>query len=273
MPRATVPRLSIFVLASVLIHFALICAIEGWLSPTFGTPYIRLDYVFSLASLGSEGAAPYEKLAENLQTFVHWIAAYFFVSMALGFLAGFGIGKLILKGPLRFFATHSWLYDVFGRDHRKQKGIIFAYVLSTVEHEGKRILYCGDVKKCQYQSDGTLAYVVLASPRRGLMKLNDTITTSGSDGTNHWQVLELSGRNQPAVSKPGSNLLYIKGEHIVNVFFASQPWTYPPGAVKNLEQLVAQFNEAIAQAGSPPRTSPSEKQSAPASAKRRKQKK
>lgn len=244
-PTGTLSQLSVLVLASVLIHFAMVCFIDGVASPRLGFPSVNLQYVLSLASLGSPNSVTYPELAENLRTYSGWIATYFIVSKLLGFGLGYLVGKLILKGPLRFFATHAWLYDVFGQDHRKQKRVVFAYVLSNVENDGSRIIYCGDVKKCMYQSDGTLSYIVLAAPRRGMMKLGDTITTCGSDGSDSWQVMELTSRTESAATKPGTNLLYIKSDNIVNVFFASQPWSYARKNVQDLEKIVKNFQEAM----------------------------
>ena len=173
-PQSLLAQLAIFIIVATLVHLVFYSVINEYLAPLGWVPPVRLDIVFSFTSLGSANAQSSAILAKNIEENVDWIGGYLFLTSFAGFGLGYVFGKGILKGVFRFAATNSWLYDAVTATHRKtDRNEVLGRdpVLTSVEHEGTRIIYYGVVHHCQFTPEGKLAYVVLSSPRRGCQRL------------------------------------------------------------------------------------------------------
>lgn len=167
------------------------CRVPGSL---FGAtpPCIDFDRLGAMLRLDSPTPPGREPPALNrmLDTHAGWILAYFVVTAALSFAAGFASGKLVERGVLPI-ARHRYLRLL--EEGRRQgraaarrwpgsrgpvgsrlteSRLVRAHVLSRTRHESQVLIYDGVLRDFYAKADGTVSYVTLRGARVGTLQLS-----------------------------------------------------------------------------------------------------
>lgn len=139
---------------------------------------------------------------------------YVIASALTGLLLGSFVGWLILKGPLRFLATHRWVYDVI-KNNSSDSGFVTAFVMTTTTINDRVVMYKGKLAEFYLTSDGQFAYVTLQNSSKFSMTIEDAkLVTS--------EQLPLFEAKQPEASGLW-NYLKIDGSNISNILFERTP--------------------------------------------------
>lgn len=230
-PGGTLTQLGGIVLVSFFVH-ALLYAV---LMPACGSlpwlPCISFDYALSTFSPDLKEAASPNALARNISAHHRWILVYFLATSGIGLLVGLATGKLIVKGPLRFLAKHSWIYDLVDPD---DNSFTLAYVLSNIRTDNRILMYRGFLQEYCFTPEGKISYLVLFGCSRYYLKLESKkpITTAAKD----WQVIGQSTDGLMAdVSEKQWSYMVIEGEDIANVVFDRHTLTLTNEELSELE--------------------------------------
>jgi len=214
-PGGTLTQLGGIVLVAFFIN-ALVFSVHTTACDVFSClPCIRFDYALGAFNANLKDAVPSEALARNITENRWWILGYFLGTSTLGLYVGLKTGKLIIKGPLRFLAKHSWIYDLIDPDDNT---FTFAYVLTNLRTDDRILIYRGYLKEYCFTPEGTISYLVLRGCSRYYLRLgSEKPTTSPPDD---WVVLGQSsdGQSSEAPEKQWS-VMVIEGEDIANVVF------------------------------------------------------
>lgn len=214
-PGGTLTQLGGVVLVAFFIHalvFALhasACGIWSWL------PCIRFDYALITFGLDLKDPMPLLQLADNITAHRWWILGYFAGTSALGLFVGLKSGQLIITGPFRFLAKHSWIYDLIDTD---DSSLTLAYVLTNIRIENRILMYRGFLQEYCFTADGKISYLVLIGCSRYYLKLDakKPITSAPKD----WLVVgQSSDATMAEVSEKQWSYMVIEGEDISNVIF------------------------------------------------------
>jgi hypothetical protein len=183
-----------------------------------------------------------------LNAFRNWIFAYIVGAGALGTLAGWFTGHLILAGTLRIpgLTQHAWVYDL-----KVNSGYTVAYVLTNIKGKDDQriVMYKGFLKAFGLQRNGSFSYIVLTDTVRGYMHLDDAApTTSAAD---RWRKI---GQAPASISRATSEELnrasersyfVIEGEDVANVVFdcyPAQPDVYDADIALIASQLIHEMD-------------------------------
>jgi hypothetical protein len=172
-------------------------------------------------------------------------ACYVLAAAAFGYLAGWAVAKLILSGPLRFLATHKWIYDLikFGGGN-----YITAYILSNVSEKDKRLMYKGFLHEFYLNAEGGFSYVVLTSCSSYFMTSEDDRPKTGEP-----QPI-LAGSD---ASTRAWNYFVVEGGNIANILFHRTPGVLASDAgLRALDEAVNALQAEIAAAPAPESPSP-----------------
>lgn len=229
-PGGTLTQLGGIVLVSFFVH-ALIYTVlmSGWL-PSW-LPGIQFDTALSVFNPDLKEAASPTRLADNLSKNHWWILAYFLGTSCIGLLVGLATGKMIVKGPLRFLAKHSWIYDLVDPD---DSSFTLAYVLTNIRTDDRILMYRGFLQEYCFTPEGKISYLVLFGSSRYYLKLDKEkpATTAAKD----WLVI---GQNSDGLTTDGSekqwSFMVIEGEDIANVVFDRYTLTLTNKGLSELE--------------------------------------
>jgi hypothetical protein len=214
-PGSTLTKLGGVVLVAFFIHALLfavhasVCSAWSWL------PCIRFDYALSTFSPDLKDATSLTILAQNITENRWWILAYFVGTSSLGLFVGLKTGQLIIKGPFRFLAKHSWIYDLTDADG---SSLTLAYVLTNIRTDNRILMYRGFLQEYCFTPEGKISYLVLSGCSRYYLKLDSKkpITAAAKD----WLVIGQSSDRQMAVDTEKQwSYMVIEGEDIANVVF------------------------------------------------------
>src|SRR5262249_34556041 len=140
------------------------------------------------------------------------------IYLGLTSLAGLGLGALaamgVVSGPLRFLATHKWIYDIIDADRKGR--IVTAFVMTNTTQNNRVLMYRGRVQELFLGADGKLSYIALRNCARYYMMFEGTEPMTSNQ-------LELFGTKQRTRSTALSAFLLIDGSNIANVLFDSSP--------------------------------------------------
>lgn len=223
-PGGTLTQLGGVVLVAFFIHatvFAIYtstCSLWAWL------PCIRFDYALSTFGLDLKDATPLINLADSITLHRWWILGYFAGTSALGLFVGLKTGQLIITGPFRFMAKHSWIYDLIDAD---DSSLTLAYVLTNIRVENRILMYRGFLQEYCFTANGKISYIVLIGCSRYYLKLDNKkpITSMPKD----WLVIgHNSDANIAEVSDKQWSYMVIEGEGISNVIFERHRLTMQP---------------------------------------------
>jgi hypothetical protein len=142
------------------------------------------------------------------------ILVYILVTAAVGGGLGGLVARGIMAGPLRFLATHKWIYDVI--DSNRKGGVITVYVMTTVSQDNKILMYRGRLQEFFLGPDGKLSYVVLKNCARYYMNFEDKFPLTSEQ-------LNLFGSKQDGRPKAMWDYLVIEGTNIANILFDPSP--------------------------------------------------
>jgi hypothetical protein len=142
------------------------------------------------------------------------ILVYILVTASIGGGLGGLVARGIMAGPLRFLATHKWIYDVI--DANRKGGVITAYVMTTISQDNKILMYRGRLQEFFLSQDGKLSYVVLKNCARYYMNFEEKFPLTSEQ-------LNLFGSKQDGRPKTMWDYLVIEGTNIANVLFDPSP--------------------------------------------------
>jgi hypothetical protein len=212
-PGGTLTQLGGIVLVAFFVHALLytgltsVCDILPWL------PCISFDIALSIFSPDLKEAASPLTLAQNISMHRWWILAYFLGTSGFGLAIGFFTGILIVTGPFRFLAKHSWIYDLVDTD---DSSFTLAYVLTNIRTDNRILMYRGYLQEYCFTPEGKISYLVLMGCSRYYMKLENKKPIT----TKNWLVV---GQSSDGPMADGSekqwSFMVIEGEDIANVVF------------------------------------------------------
>lgn len=156
---------------------------------------------------------------------------YVLATAAIGFGIGWLVAKCIVAGPLRFLATHKWIYDIVDSDRKGR--VVTAYVMTKTAENSRTLMYRGRVHEFFLSPDGRLSYITLKNCTKFFMTFNDTPQTTDQ--------LELFDGQDHAATW---DYLFIEGDNIANVLF--DPGSSAIRATEaGREKLIAAIEELI----------------------------
>lgn len=214
-PGGTLTQLGGVVLVAFFIHALLFAVHTSACSAWSWLPCIRFDYALSTFSPDLKEAASPAILARNITENRWWILAYFVGTSGLGLYVGLKTGQLIITGPFRFLAKHSWIYDLIDAD---DSSLTLAYVLTTIRTDNRVLMYRGFLQEYCFTPEGKISYLVLVGCSRYYLKLESKkpVTAAPKD----WLVVGQSSDGLMAdVSEKQWSYMVIEGEDVANVVF------------------------------------------------------
>jgi len=160
---------------------------------------------------------------------------YVVVTAIIGFVIGMLAAGMVVSGPLRFLATHNWVYQVQKFSGRRGR-VVTAYVMTTTAESGKILMYKGSLQELYLDAEGKIAYIVLRSCSRYLMRIDEEGPVTGTQ-------LPLFKDDSPPRSW---DYLMISGDNIANVLFDPSPEIEQTKAgSRALEKAVAELTKKV----------------------------
>lgn len=202
---------------------------------------MSLGTLFRVVTLDASSLSDAGIIAEELQTYRWWIFGYVIGTAAMGVLAGSAVGKLVVAGPLRRLAQHTWIYDLSVGDN-----FTVAYVLTHVRQDDRILMYQGFLKSFALRRDGKFSYIVLTDARRGYMRLGEFPTTSSRDA---WRAiggsgLSISSSVEKNYKRRDRSYFIIEGEDVANAVFDRLAFDYT-AAAKDMVALVQRIRSEL----------------------------
>lgn len=230
-PGGTLTQLGGIVLVAFFVHALLYAVLMSACGTLPWLPCISFDTALSTFSPDLKKGASPSVLAQNMGENRWWILAYFLGISGFGLVIGLGTGKLIVTGPFRFLAKHSWIYDLVDPD---DSSFTLAYVLTNVRTDNRILMYRGYLQEYCFTPDGKISYLVLMGCSRYYLKLESKkpVTTAAKD----WLVV---GKSSDGLMADGSekqwSFMVIEGEDIANVVFDRHALTLTSEELSELE--------------------------------------
>lgn len=214
-PGSTLSQLGGVVFVAFFVHALLFSAIYSGCGAADWLPCVRLDYALSAFSPDSKTAVSLVDLSANLRDYHWWVLGYISLTSILGLGTGLGAGELIVRGPLRFLAKHSWIYDLVDVD---DNAYTLAYVLTNVRDGDRVLMYRGILQEYFFSPDGKLSYLVLKYCSQYYLRLDPKKPRTSSAGD--WKRIGTGRGNQGApASEMQWSYLVIEGDKVANVVF------------------------------------------------------
>lgn len=232
-------QLGAVLLVSFLVQSGMFLALRPICQRLEWIPCVDLRAVLSLLVLDK----PSLELSGMLGAHAAWIVLYVVASVALGMLAGYGIGRGVVSGKLSRLTQHPWIHDLSVGDN-----FTVAYVMTHIRQNERILLYHGFLKQFGLQRDGRFSYLVLTGAHRGYMKLDEDAPRTTS--AEHWARIgdapESISRALAAANKAsrGQSVFVIEGEDIANVVFDRIEYSYG-GTEKDFGVFLSELNADI----------------------------
>jgi hypothetical protein len=164
-PRNPLATLGAVVLVSVLAH-AVAGLVSGWLgAPVAWEKVLDAMHVGGRFSIGAG-----QRVAEYYTDSPVLIPLYVVATVGLGWSAGLVMGWLSVKARIPGMIQFPWAYDLRGT--KDAGAITYAHVLSTIQHDGRVLLYRGRLQHFGLNADGTFAYIALAATEQRFLDLS-----------------------------------------------------------------------------------------------------
>jgi len=230
--KGTLVQLSGVILVSTLIHGGAFLLVNHGLQDVRGVPLIRLDYVFAILNLSDKGSLSYHEIHQMFQRNAGWILLYLVMTYLAGYLTGYGVSMLIIKGPLREIIRHGWIYDLVNA--AREGGPIHAYVLTNIQSEKRILMFRGYLKTYFFDTNGKISYLILREVERYYMNLGEeqaTTTSSMKIGDNNEDLNQIKHDSEWSI-------MMISGENIANVMFERHAISYSKAGKVKLEQAL-----------------------------------
>lgn len=226
-PRSPLGQLASIVLISVLVHGILYYTVNSGCqipSADWWVPRCPdLEIVLAFFQLEGASAIPLGRLATSLSSNWLHVFGYVILSSVAGLGMGYLVGLCIVEDRLgfRMLAQHPWIFRVQVR--REELGTVEAHILTRIAGEGERLLYSGRMEAFGLAPDGSFSYVVLANPRRSILKIENL------ESLVHEPKRAIgSPEGAREVSSDQERLLFVRGTEIENVFFKTETVETPP---------------------------------------------
>ncbi len=239
-PGGTLTQLGGIVLVAFFVHALLYAGLTSACGTLPWLPCISFDYALSIFSPDIKDAATPESLARNIGENRWWILAYFVGTSGLGLTIGLITGHFIVKGPFRFLAKHSWIYDLVDPD---DGSFTLAYVLTNIRTDNRILMYRGFLQEYCFTAEGKISYLVLFGCSRYYLKLENKkpVTTAAKD----WLVIGQSTNElMTDVSEKQWSYMVIEGEDVANVVFDRHTITLTKEELDSLESEATQDTSA-----------------------------
>ena len=130
-----------------------------------------------VAPLTEYEVVPFPVLIQRIVEKLTPIILYLFASTLLGFVGGLVAAIGVVSGPLRRIALHKWIYDIVDTD--RKRGIVTAFVMTTLVSDSKIIMYKGRVHDIFLDAEGKISYLVLKNCSRYHMAFKDDQLITG----------------------------------------------------------------------------------------------
>jgi hypothetical protein len=273
-PKSPLGQLAGIVLIAFMVHGTLYAAARSWAPASI--PGIRLGYLLQLLQVEGLTHKEFDAIVANMETHPWWILVYIAISSLLGLGIGREVGCLIVAGPLRSLAEHTWVFDlkvegapdgVRGicaracvsiapplRAARTEiqkwlkrgeitRTVTVAYVLTNVAHDERNLMYRGFLKAFGVSKDGKPLYLVLSRTRRSYLHLKPSKPETSP--AMEWQLIGSASEMHADLPGPRlSTYFMVSGDHIVNVVFDRHSFVQSP---QGLAALDAAVEKAVAE--------------------------
>lgn len=225
-------RLAGAVLVSFLVHGVAVFINSFLCTRVSSIPCIDLQYAFAALQLAGAEKYSLATLGAVVSTSSGWIVLYIVLSAGSGYIVGWVVGGQILRGTLRSFARHGWIYDLIAA--KRHGAYIHAYVLTQMRHDDRVLMYRGFLKEFYAAPDGRVSYVVMKDCLRYYLRFDKDAPITSED--NSWLVTE----DSTAIEEPAQwSYLMIKGEDIANIVFESYRPLFTEEGEKDLDEALA----------------------------------
>lgn len=200
-----VGEVGLAIFLAVIIHIAanLIAWPLGIHAASFITPIIE--------AADSDHHTAFKAAFDSLPACLIYLIITALMGLGIGWLVGYGI----LHGPLRFLATHRWVYDVI-KNNSSASGFVTAYVMTKTVIKDRVVMYKGKLGEFYLTLDGKFAYLNLENASKFSMTTEDAALPTSDQ-------LPLFAHQATEVVGPW-NYLKIDGDNIANVVFDRTPF-------------------------------------------------
>ena len=211
--RSALGQLAAVLIIALLVHGALYAISPAYCGKRL--PCVDLQLFLRALTLDKSENQYLPAIAEGIAKSRGWILLYFGLTSALGTLIGWGTGKMVVAGKFGFLTQHRWAYRLSVDDR-----LTTAWVLTTIKHEDRVLMYRGFLHSFHLKKDGTFSYVVLEHVRRGYLQLSEG--SPGASNGGEWAPMGQSTRAEDKRDKKrryDDTLFAIEGEDIANIVF------------------------------------------------------
>jgi hypothetical protein len=236
-PKSALGQLAGVVLVSFIVHGFLYGVLWPLCHVIAALPCINLRLLFILMDVGKPDQTQVRELADALADHQWAVLGYLAVAAGFGTLGGFLTGRGIVGGPLRFLAEHDWALDL---PMRQEQGHTYAYVLTSISHEGRHLVYEGRVVNFGLLASGQFSYLVLAEAQRGYLRLDYYSATV--DKKPH-----IIGSEPDRTRRRGrkkASYFFIQGSDVANAVLDSFDISMSSLEIQILRQLVTELTTA-----------------------------
>ena len=235
-PKSPLGQLAGAVVVSLGVHGTYF-VLQGWTCALPFWPCVNLEYVLATLQAGRPGAVPLEALAANITQYRFSILLYFIGTAAAGLWAGKWVGSQVVDGRLRWLAQHEWVLDL---PVKTELGYTYAYVLTHIQHEGKRVLYRGVLDTFGIEATGRFSYVVIKEPRRSYLRLEEE--SPRVDVAPHL-IGAAAVDSDERKGRKSASYFAIEGEDIANVVFDRYDLYASKENREELTRMLKELNE------------------------------
>lgn len=241
-PRSPLGQLAGSLLVAFLVHGLAYSVLSGLCAGRF--PCVSTSALLEAITIDATTHDALARTASMLHSYRWWIFAYVMGSSAGGIALGGLWGWLIATRRIRGFSRHGWIYDL------SVDGLTYAYVLSTVAHDDKILMYKGFVRAFGLQQDGKFSYLVLSDVTRLYLRLSDEGSLTSEEA--HQRVIGASSSG--AVIAPTEStrpkrrvqtLFVIEGADIANVVFDRLATDAEAVSISDLRKLLAEESASL----------------------------
>lgn len=246
-PISPLGQLSSVVGIAFLLHAIFYCIINFIAYPG-GLPFVRpiaIDHFITVLRVDSGTMQPaVAALEEMFNQHALRILTYFVSTSGTGFLMGWSIGVLIVKGPLRSLASHRWIYHLIDGTSAAL-GLVRAHVLSKTSHSGRVIVYDGIVEEFYANANGTINHLVLKDAHSGILEISDNIPVR------HANRMTIASNDQEPIQ-----FLVLTSDDIANLYFERIPAVVTTDAARQkLQEALDGERRSSAPTGEPQQAS------------------
>lgn len=262
--RSALGHLAAIVLVSLVVHGSFLSINQS----LCGNRCVRVDRLLELVTLSQPTSAQVDDVVPSISQHPISIVIYNTGAALAGLLLGALTGALVVAGPLRPLAQHTWVYGLLIDDYDPRtklcrwlvqsmprlfsggkvearalppwREVTAVYVLTRTAHEGRILMYRGYLRAFGIRNDGTFTYLVLVQPLRLYMELTEV--EAQTSPRSRWHAIATS-TSADRSELPHAYLL-VDGANIANVMFDRERMPTPVSQAE-FDAVVAEQNSVI----------------------------